>query len=215
MLARAPRCMIVVSIVGALMAFATPADAQRDGDGLYGRWDRPLQLSVGAGPAISWIEDETHVGLAADLRLMVANMAGVVVASRWAPDAGQYLVVGIGLRPLFPMLFLLDLSIGNEFADLFIQSLYLEVGPAFLLDGNRSVGLAVGFGLSAPLYRPLQGLQGIWLRLGVRHVNVDPSFRDTPNDVDRTEWTLFASLELRFGIKANVRRWEAPRYRLR
>ena len=215
MLERARKCMIHVSIIGTLLALALPVEAQRDGDGLYGRWDRALQLSIGAGPAVSWIDDDTHVGLAADLRFMVANMAGVTLAGRWSPDAGQYLLLGVNLRPLFPMLFLLDLSIGNEFADLFIQSLYLEIGPAFLLDGEQSVGLGVGFGLSVPLYRPLTALQGIWLRLGARHVNVDPSFRDTPSDTDRTEWTLFGSLELRFGIKANVRRWEAPRYRLR
>lgn len=208
--ARAP--LVVAAVIG-LLASSAPASAQRHGDGLYGRWDRAFTLSLGAGPSLSWIEQERHVGLAGELRFLIGDMAGLALGSRWGPDAGQYLFLGVDLRPLFPGMFALDLSIGHEFADLLIQSLYLELGPAFLLDGDRSVGLGVGFGFSIPLYRPLRTLRGLWLRVGARHVNADTQHRQTIDDVNRSEWTLFTTFVVRLGIKAQIGRWETPSYR--
>ena len=187
-----------------MLFLSCPASSQRNGDGLYGRWDRALTLDIGAGPAVSWIQQDTHVSVASEMRLLVADMGGIAVAGRWAPTDGQYLFVGVDLRPLFPALFFLYLSTWNAFSDLLIQSLYLEIGPTFLLDGKHSVGLGVGFGLSVPLYRPLKTLRGIWLRLGARHVNVTPEYYNTPNSMNQSEWTVLTTLTIRLGIKSHI-----------
>ena len=199
---------ITAIVITGFLMLSAPVHAQRDGDGLYGRWDRAFTVGIGAGPSLSLVQGERGAGVSGEMRLLLADMVGIGVAGRWAPQAGQYLFVGVELRPLFPALFFLDWSTWNAFADLVIQSLYLEIGPAFLLDGNQSVGLGVGFGLSVPLYRPLKTVRGLWVRLGARYISADPSYSDTPDLFDRSEWTLSMTLVLRLGIKTSIGRWK-------
>ena len=103
-------------------------------------------------------------------RFLFADTAGVVLSGRWGPSSGQHLFLGVDLRPLFPALFFLYKQTWNEFADLLLQSIFFEIGPAFLLDGRRSVGLGVGFGLAFPLAAPLTTVRRLWLRIAARHV---------------------------------------------
>lgn len=213
---RGGRLGVIVSTIFVLTAFSSSAHADRRGDGLYGRWDRGLTLALGAGPGATWISRDADVSVVGEARFLVADVAGLVLSGRWGPNAGQNLFLGVDLRPLFPALFFLDSQTWNEFADLLLQSIYLELGAAFLLDGERSSGLGVGFGFAVPVYRPLKTtLRGLWFRIGARHVNADPSFRTTPAEVDRSEWTLFLTFVVRLGFKADLGRWEPPRYRSR
>jgi hypothetical protein len=210
---RGARLGVIVCSILVLSAFATPTSAQRDGDGLYGRWDRGLTLAFGAGPGATWIDRKADPNLVAETRFLVADVAGVVLSGRWGPDSGQHLFLGVDLRPLFPALFFLYKQTWNEFADLLLQSIFFEIGPAFLLDGNRSIGLGVGFGLALPLYRPLTTVRGLWLRIAARYVNADPSYQNTPTDSDRSQWTFYSTFVVRLGFKSKLSHWEPKRYR--
>jgi len=144
---------------------------------------------------------------------LVADVAGVVLSGRWGPSSGQILFLGVDLRPLFPALFFLYKQTWNEFADLMLQSIFVEIGPAFLLDGHGSTGLGVGFGFGIPLYRPLTTVRGLWLRIAARHVNADPSYRNTQPDSPRSQWTLYSTFVVRLGFKSKLSRWEPSRER--
>ncbi|MEM7435112.1 MAG: hypothetical protein AAF436_08170 [Myxococcota bacterium] len=212
---RGARLGVIAGSVLVLSTMALTAKADRDGDGLYGRWDRGMTLSIGAGPGVTWRSGNTGVSVVGEARLLVADVAGLALAGRWGPDSGQYLFVGVDVRPLFPALFFLYKQTWNPFADLVLQSIYLELGAAFLLDGNESAGLGVGFGLALPVYRPKKTLRGLWFRIGARHVNIKPADRNSPPGVDRSEWTLFLTFVVRIGLKVNVAGWEPQRYRTR
>jgi len=203
-------------IVGSMLVFSSfgaSADAQRQGDGLYGRWDRGLTLALGAGPGATWRDQKADPNVVGEIRFLVADVAGVVLSGRWGPDSGQDLFLGVDLRPLFPALFLLYKQTWNEFTDLMLQSIFVEIGPAFLLDGDGSTGLGVGFGFGIPLYRPLTTVRGLWLRIAARHVNADPSYRNTQLDSVRSQWTLYSTFVVRLGFKSKLSRWEPPKER--
>ncbi len=212
---RGARLGVIVCSIAVLSAFGARASAQREGDGLYGRWDRGLTLALGAGAGATWLNGRADPNVIGEARFLVADTAGAVLAGRWGPDSGQHLFLGVDLRPLFPALFFLYKQTWNEFADLLLQSIFFEIGPAFLLDKNRSVGLGVGFGFAIPLYRPLTTLKGLWLRIATRYVNADPSYRNTQPTSDRTQWTLYGTLVVRLGFHSKLSRWEPPRYRSR
>ena len=212
---RGARLGVIVGSILVFSSFGASASAQRQGDGLYSRWDRGLTLSFGAGPGATWLNGKADPNVVGEARFLVADAAGVVLSGRWGPDSGQHLFLGVDLRPLFPALFFLYKQTWNEFADLLLQSIFLEIGPAFLLDGNGSTGLGVGFGFGVPLYRPLTTVRGLWLRIAARYVNADPSYRNTQPTEDRTQWTLYATFVVRLGFKSKLSRWEPPRYRNR
>lgn len=212
---RGARLGLIVGSVLLVSTMAATASADRDGDGLYGRWDRGLTLALGAGPGVTWRDGDTDISVVGEARLLVADVAGLALAGRWGPDSGQYLFVGVDIRPLFPALFFLYKQTWNPFADLLLQSIYLEVGAGFLLDGDQSAGLGVGFGLGIPVYRPLKTLRGLWFRIGARYIDAKPTDRNIPPGVDRTEWTLFMTFVVRLGFKVNIAGWEPPRYRYR
>ncbi|MEM8607240.1 MAG: hypothetical protein AAGF92_09045 [Myxococcota bacterium] len=212
---RGARFGVIVGSILLVSTMTTSVSADRDGDGLYGRWDRGLTLALGAGPGITWVSGDRDVSVVGEARLLVADVAGLAVAGRWGPDSGQYLFVGVDVRPLFPALFFLYKQTWNPFADLLLQSIYLEVGGAFLLDGDESAGLGVGFGLGIPVYRPKKTLRGLWFRIGARYIDAKATNRNTPDAGDRSEWTLFTTFVVRLGFKTNIGRWEPPRYRHR
>ena len=214
-MARGARLGVIVGSVLILATFSASASAQRGGDGLYGRWDRGLTLALGAGGGATWLDGKADPNVLGEARFLIADTAGVVLSGRWGPDSGQHLFLGVDLRPLFPALFFLYKQTWNEFADLLLQSIFFEIGPAFLLDGDRSVGLGVGFGFALPLYRPLTTVRGLWLRIATRYVNADPSYRNTQPTEDRTQWTLYGTFVVRLGFRSKLGSWDPPRYRHR
>lgn len=212
---RGARLGVIVGSILVLTSFGAPASAQRRGDGLYGRWDRGLTLAFGAGPGATWLDQKADPNVIGEVRFLIADVAGVALSGRWGPDSGQHLFLGVDIRPLFPSLFFLYSQTWNEFTDLVLQSIFFEIGPAFLLDGNGTTGLGVGFGFGIPLYRPLTTVRGLWLRIATRYVNADPSFRRTQPVSDHTQWTLYATFVVRLGFKSHFSRWEPPSYRHR
>ncbi len=212
-------------LLGPIVLIATLAPAAvhaDDGDGLYGRFDRDLTIATDVGGGVVLDGVDPRATLTADLRFRIVDSAGPAIGLRWGPagDSGSghgHLFVGVELRPFFPALFLLDLSTGNEWVDLFVQSFGLELGAAlFPFDGDFGVGLAVGLSLSIPLLLPstTQGtFQSIALRLGARRVDATAAFQGTP-EVDRSEWTVSAALSFAFAARLGSASWEPPRYRL-
>ena len=212
---RGARLGVIVGSMLVLSSFGASASAQREGDGLYGRWDRGLTLALGAGGGATWIDRRADANVIGEARFLIADTAGLVLSGRWGPESGQHLFLGVDLRPLVPALFFLYKQTWKELPDLLLQSIFFEIGPAFLLDGEGSTGLGVGFGFALPLYRPLTTVRGLWLRIAARYVNTDPSYRNTQPTRDRTQWTLYATIVLRLGFKSKLSRWEPPRYRHR
>lgn len=200
-------------LTAALLCLPASARADGPGDGLYGRWDQDFTLEVGLGGGVTFVDDREAASLMAELRLRIIDAAGPFLAARWGPDAGESLVVGVELRPLFPALFLMDLSTGRERLDLFVQSLGLEIGAAFFLDGEVDAGLAIGMGLELPLVLPSQWAQGVWLRVAARRVFAPRDYLNLGDSVGRSEWTLYASLNLEWGANIGAGAWEPPRYR--
>ena len=194
------------------------ADADGRGDGLYARWDRGVTLSVGAGAGATWIEsddDSPKLSVVGAARLLFIDAAGPVIAGRWAPDDGQYLFLGVDIRPLFPALFFLYKASWREFWDLLLQSVSVELGAAFMMDGERSAGFSYGFSLGLPLSLPKKALRVMWLKIGARRVNLDPNFRNTSDAINLSEWTLYGLLAFDFGVVKHLGSWEPPRYRAR
>lgn len=209
------RVGVIVGLVFVLLSFAVSASAQRRGDGLYGRWDHGWTLELGVGGGATWLDHKADPNVIGEGRFLIADVAGAVLAGRWGPDSGQHLFLGVDLRPLFPALFFLYRQTWNDFVDLVLQSIFFEIGPAFLLDGEQSTGLGVGFGLAVPLYRPLTTVEGLWLRIGSRYVNADPSYRNTEPTSVRTRWTLYATFVIHLGFKSHLSEWEPRHYRER
>ncbi|MAQ19826.1 MAG: hypothetical protein CMN30_34115 [Sandaracinus sp.] len=204
----------------ALVALAATTAAADDGDGLYDRFDRDLTLAMNVGGGVVLAGGDARPTLAADLRLRVIDTAGPVVAMRYGSDGRTghgHVLVGVELRPFFPALFLLDLSTGNEWVDLFVQSFGIELGAAlFPFDDDFGVGLGVGLSIELPLLMPSRTsgtFQSIALRLAARRIDGTPSFRATP-DQDRSEWTLMATLSFALSARAGIADWEPVRYRL-
>ncbi len=196
---------------------AAPRAARADAppnDGLYGRWDEDLVLSLGAGPGLTLGRegDPARAALAGSASARFYGAAGPLVAGAWAPSAPPHVFVGAEVRPLFPGLFLLDMSTGNAFFDLFVQSLALELGAAFLVDGERSVGLGVGVAMEVPLVRPDVFAQGLFLRLGMRRIAASSRFQTVEGE-GKSHYVLSATLVLSLGVETGMENVETPRYR--
>lgn len=210
---------------GALVVLflAWPALAQADdGDGVYDRFDRDLTIAADLGGGVVLDGVDPRATLTADFRFRIIDAAGPAIGFRWGPAGPSgsghgHVFVGVELRPLFPALFLLDLSTGNEWVDLFVQSVGIELGAAlFPFDEDFGVGLAVGLSISVPLLLPSRTsgtFQSIALRLGARRVDASASFQGSP-DVDRSEWTISAALSFALAAQTGAASWEPPRYRL-
>lgn len=208
------RPLLALLSLAMLSATATAhADAPR-GDGLYGRWDEDLVLSFGAGSGVAVGEnvDPARAQLVGSASMRFYGAAGPLVAGAWAPSAPQHVFVGVEVRPLFPGVFLLDMSTGRAFVDLFLQSLALELGAAFLVDGERSVGLAFGVAVEVPLVRPDVFGQGFWLRLGMRRIAASSRFQSVEREAE-SHYVLQASLVISAGIDSGMQNAEPPRFR--
>lgn len=181
-------------------------------DGLYGRFDGDLVLSVGVsgGPVF----DRGFRGglVELDLRARYLDAAGLVVAPAWFHDpafplreaiddgAGR-LFVGLEVRPFFPARFLLDLWTGSRWTDLLIDSIGVElgvvVGPFGAPGTSDGVAFAWGAGVELPLLTSDQLAHGLRLRLAVRRVTSRSGDQAGPEGERHSDWTLLTGLVFR------------------
>lgn len=211
---RRRRAVLVLALGLAWGACAGEARAEGGpGDGVYGRYEAPFLLALGAGGGSTWVDGTAEASMVAELRLRHVAAAGPFVAGRWAPDGGSHVVLGVEVLPLFPMLFLENLFTGRERLDRTIQSLGLELGAALLPVGEEAgLGLAVGAGAEVPLVLPSQWAQGVWLRLAFRYVHAPARWQAGPAG-DASEWTALATLVVQLPVGAGDVLVEAPRDR--
>src|SRR5690606_25198391 len=193
-------CGLALAVV--LLA-ASPLSARAEGDGLYGRWDEDLVVSLGGGGGVSLGGDGAVPVGAAMTSVRYLGAAGPLVAATLGPDGRRPLVAGAELRPLLPGLFLMNLSTTLPFVDLLLQSIAIELGAAFLLDGAQSVGFGFGLGIEVPLVYPDVFAQGVTLRLGGRRVFA--SADDQGVDASPTgRWSVLAQLVFSFGVGSGI-----------
>lgn len=158
----------LASFAAALAVLVTGSPAlSAPNDGVYGRLDGDLDLSLGAGVAIA-----KGGALGALLgRAVFLDTVGLYATYADAFDSAQPLVrsfsTGVELRPLFLARWASGLETGPATLDLAIDSLALQLGTYWASPSRSSSsstpGLEVGAGFEIPL---LAHASGPWL--GVR-----------------------------------------------
>jgi len=142
-----------------IAAFSTSVSA---GDGAYGRLDGDLDLSLGAGAALT-----------AQAPAFVARASAVYVATAgvyvgYADTFGQRdarfdrsIAAGISLKPLFWARFANAAETGPARLDLFIDSLAIELGAFWAAPHGHALesspGLELALGLGFPLFSEASG----------------------------------------------------------
>jgi hypothetical protein len=188
------------------------ARADRPADGVYGRLDGDFVLSAGLGGGYATRGEGTAL---AELRFRYLDTAGLLVAAETS-GLGVSAIVAGDFRPLFLVRFLLNEWSGRAWLDLLLDSIGLELGAAFVAldDSSRGVALAVGFGLDVPLVLPGLLLDGLYVRLGARHVRAGAQDLFGPEPpADQASWLFHAVLTLRGAADLGVAAREPPRFR--
>ena len=199
-----------LALAASLGASVARAD---DGDGAYGRFDHALVLSAAAGAGVSVGAEPDGAAFVASLHARVLDAAGPFLELRGPGAPHTRLTLGVELRPLWPSLFLLDLSTGNEWLDTFVQSVGVDLGAAFDLDGG--IALAYGFALEVPLVPSARGraFDGLALRLAARRVRSDAEHLSGSQRA--ADWTLSATIALDLGVRFSASHASPPGYRPR
>ena len=141
------------------------------GDGVYGRLDGDISWEAGVGAAL--LKDQvlaeielallyySSVGLRGGYADSFNNSENALVRSAW---------VSLEMQPLFLSRWFLDMSTGNQFTDLLIDSLALDVGMAWEqvnpLNFGETRALLLGASFGIPLFGRATGL---WLRAGAQY----------------------------------------------
>lgn len=160
---------LAASLVAAALFASSRARAQEAvvNDGVYGRFDGDLNLSIAAGPAYS------SEGLSGTLlaRAFFLETAGLYLSYSDRlnnSSAGPHRTFGVGvsLRPLFVPRWGLDLQRGPALLDLTIDATTLELGALWVADESprfsRPPGVELALGTEMPLAAHAEGL---WLGL--------------------------------------------------
>lgn len=189
---------------------ATAARADLPADGLYGRFDGDLTLSIGAGAGLD--ASDGQAAFVGELRARYLDSAGLVLALEQGAPAR--LVAAADVRPLFPTRFLLNAWAGDAWTDLLLDSIGFELGAAIeaLHSDGRGLALVVGAGLDVPLLLPGALADGLFLRLGGRWVHGAAQHVRGPA-ADASEWRLAVVLTLKGVVDLGLASREPPRYR--
>jgi hypothetical protein len=199
-------------MVLALGCVARDAHAQSrrgapDDDGVYGRLanDTVLSAEVGGGLALS--NGELRGAFAATLRARALDTGGLFVGYQIAPGAIRHdaLSLGLDLRPLTLARIFQDWERGPRTLDLFIDSIGLELGAAWVRPGlawGNGSGIAWVFGAGAEV--PLWWSSGnaVCLRAHVRWTHAAPSDALAPSSAQ--DDSLFVTANLVFRAMANL-----------
>ena len=159
---RARRASLVPSAALLLVAALVAPRSAAAGDGVYGRLDGDLDLSLGAGAALA----PGAPAFVARASAVYAEIAGLHLgyADSFGQDAALFdrsVAAGITLKPLFWGRFASDLQTGIARLDLFIDSFIFEVGAFWAAPHGREVaaepGLEVAAGLGFPILADATG----------------------------------------------------------
>jgi hypothetical protein len=129
---------------------------QKTTDGVYGRFDGDLDLSIAAGAAVLW----GGSGGAAVARALFLDTAGIYAAYNDAfgnASSGppRSFALGIGMRPLFLPRWGLDLDRGPAILDLTLDAITIDLGVLWSSDAQGRFtdrpGLELAIGTEVPL----------------------------------------------------------------
>lgn len=185
--------------------------ALADDDGVYGRFDHGLVFALGAGGSLSTNGELRAEG---EVRIRILDAAGPSLSISGGPDRQTFVLAGIELRPLFPALFLLDAWSGNEWLDVFLQSIGIDLGAAFF-PGSGGVAFAYGFSVEVPLALSAPGaFDGLGLRIAARRIAPSNAFAPAPGS-QSGHFSIMATLSLHLGVRFPASFREPPGYRPR
>jgi hypothetical protein len=142
-----------------------PAAAQTSSDGVYGRLRGDADTGAWSGAA------------SFALRARALDMVGVVLGYDRALSGPRfdYAFAAVDFRPAFFARWSLNLEHGPGWLDLFLDSIGLELGAAWVRPGSTDatgVGFVIGGGADLPIYI---GDRSVWsLRLAARHLSAKP-----------------------------------------
>jgi len=142
-------------MTGAFALFLALADV----DSAHGRIDGDLGVAVAAGVTVG----PRAPRATCDVRLRYLSTAGVFGMFEEgfsSSEPRRVLATGLEVRPLFLARWVTGHELGEPRIDLFIDSLALELGVAFVQpDGARfRPALQAGLGLELPLFERAEGL---------------------------------------------------------
>jgi hypothetical protein len=160
-----PRAVGLATAAAAILGApaATAERAQNMADGVYGRFDGDVDLSLAAGGAIV----RGASGGAALGRLLFLETAGVYTtftdAFGTTPGAERRsLAVGVGVRPLFLPRWGYNLDRGPAILDLSVDAITLDLGVLWTSDERgrftQRPGVELALGTEVPLFGQAEGL---------------------------------------------------------
>ena len=195
-----------VLLTGVFLACAAPASAQSP-DGVYGRLRGDLSLSVealgGAADTGAW----AGMGSLA-VRARALDMVGAVLGydRAFAGARFDHAFAAVDFRPAFFARWSYDFEHGPGWLDLFVDSLGVELGAAWLRPGAgdaSGAAFVLGGGADLPLYI---GRSTVWsLRLATRYVSAQP-FNAQGTGRDDSSVEFLAGLVFRGMVNAGLTR---------
>ena len=184
-------------------------------DGLYGRFDGDVMIAGGVGTGAGFAEGDVTWLATAEVRARYLDSVGPFALLEGWGDGGARVLVGVEVRPLFPSVFLLNASSGDEWLDLAVQSVGLELGVAlgpFGTEGSAGAAWVFGAAFELPIIVPSMFGQGMFLRVAARHVAIGSQDLAAPSG-GASDWTLTASWVVRGSVGLGFASREVPRYR--
>lgn len=178
-----------------------PGAARADDDGIYGRIRGDLVLSGEVlGGALS-ATDEVRPSLSVALRARYLDVVGLAAGYDVALRGPRYdaLSLAVDFRPLFWVRVNYDLQQGPRWLDLFIDSIGLELGAAWLRPGEAygaGAGLAMLLGAGFELPLAWSNGRGVLLRVAGRWFASEP-WDAQGTGRDDTGYALSAGLVVR------------------
>lgn len=193
-------------LAGVIFALA-PAAAAQGADGAYGRLRGDLALSVealgGAADTGAWSGAASFA-----VRARALDMVGVALGYDRAAAGARFdhAFVAVDFRPAFFARLAFDLEHGPGWLDLFVDSIGLELGAAWLrpgAGGASGAGFVVGGGADLPVYI---GDRSAWsIRVATRYIAAKPwDAQGTGRDDSAVE--LLAGVVFRTMVSAGLTR---------